>query len=339
MVRIPSESGNEGALVDHLERVFRDLGWEPVREGRNLHAILGSGGPVLLFNSHTDTVPVGEGWTKAPLAAEIEDGRIHGRGTNDAKGCLASMIIGAARAYRNDPPAGRLIVSATFEEETTGKGLPSLLPGIPRPDAAVVGEPTGLDPAISQKGMLLLEIQEEGRSAHVAWGGGINAIEKAARDILALGNVRFDREHPSLGLPSLHVTQITGGTRHNVIPDTCKLVVDIRTTPSYTPDEIIAMIEPVVEGRVHVRSRRFLAVATDPSEKIIRSALAARPEGKPFASPTMSDWVWLSGIPTVKIGPGDSRRSHTPDEYVTVSELEEGASFYERLAREYFEKT
>lgn len=336
LVRIPSESGCETALVDFLEARFRELGWEPVREERNLHTVLGEDGPVLLFNSHTDTVPVGEGWTRPPLEAAIEDGRIHGRGSNDAKGCLAAMIVGAARAFRHDPPKGRLIVSATYEEETSGKGLQTLLPRLPRLDAAVVGEPTGLDPAISQKGLLLLEIFEEGRSAHVAWGGGVNAIEKAARDVLALGKVRFDREHPSLGLPSLHVTQITGGARHNVIPDACKLVVDIRTTPMYTPDEIVAMIEPLVEGRVQVRSRRFLAVATDPEEPIIRAALAARPAGKPFASPTMSDWVWLAGIPTVKVGPGDSHRSHTPDEYVTVSELEEGAAFYESLIRTYF---
>ena len=339
LVRISSPSGQEDAVVARLEDAFRTLGWTPERRGRNLTATLdGGAGPLLLLNSHTDTVPVGEEWTKDPLAARIEDGKIYGRGTNDAKGCLTAMILGAANAFKTNTPKGRLILAATCEEEVLGQGLEKLLPEIPRPDAAVVGEPTGLRPAVAQKGLIVLEITAAGRSAHAAHSGGVNAVEIAARDVLALSKLRFEKSHPALGLPTLNVTQINGGTRHNVVPDRCKLVVDIRTTPDYAPDEIVAFVRSAVEGSVFVRSSRLGSVETDPGHAVVRAALAANPAAKAYGSPTLSDWVFLKGIPTVKAGPGESKRSHTPDEYLEVSELEAGIVFYEKLIRNYFEQ-
>ncbi|MBI3552575.1 MAG: M20/M25/M40 family metallo-hydrolase [Elusimicrobia bacterium] len=336
LVRIPSESGREESVAARVESALRELGLSPVKEGRNVHAFLGESGPLLLLNSHTDTVPVGEDWTKDPWAAEIVDGKIYGRGSNDAKGCLTAMILGAARAFARNPPQGRVCLAATCEEEINGKGLEELIKRLPRPDAAIVGEPTGLAPAVAQKGLLILEITAAGRSAHAAWGGGVNAIEAAARDIAALSALSFDKTHPALGRPTLAVTQISGGTRHNVIPDRCKLVVDIRTTPDYAPEEIVAQVKARARGEVSVRSQRLGSVATDVSHAVVQAALAANPGAKPYGSPTLSDWVFLKGIPTVKAGPGDSRRSHTPDEYVTIAELEAGVAFYERLIRNYF---
>src|SRR6185312_12163793 len=149
-----------------------------------------------------------------PLAANIENGRIYGRGSNDAKGCLTAMILGAAAAFAKNAPKGRVLLAASCEEEVLGQGLEKLLPSLPRPDAAVVGEPTGLQPAVAQKGLIVLEITAAGRSAHAA---RINAIEAAARDVLALSGFAFDKSHAALGRPSLNVTQITGGARHNVI--------------------------------------------------------------------------------------------------------------------------
>ncbi len=339
LVRIPSPSGREDAVVARLEDEFRRLGWTPQRHGRNLTALLDGGpGPLLLLNSHTDTVPVGENWTKDPHAAQVENGRIYGRGANDAKGCLAAMILGAAQAFAKDAPKGRVLVAASCEEEVLGKGLEKLLPLLPRPDAAVVGEPTGLNPAVAQKGLIVLEIDASGRAAHAAHGGGVNAVEGAARDVLALSKLRFDKVHPALGAPTLNVTQISGGSSHNVIPDRCTLVVDIRTTPDYAPDEIVARVREAVEGSVRVRSSRLDSVATDPAHPVVQAALAANPAGKPYGSPTLSDWVFLKGVPTVKAGPGDSRRSHTPDEYLEVAELEAGVRFYEALIRNYFLK-
>lgn len=321
--------------MDVLEETFRDLGWTPVRAGRNLHCFLGEGEKLLLLNSHTDTVPVGEGWTKPPLEAVLEDGKIYGRGANDAKGCVAAMLSGAYAAYKKDAPKGRVCLAFTCEEETSGQGLEVLLKDLPRPDAAVVGEPTGLQPAVAQKGLLLLTVTAKGRSAHAAHGGGVNAVEKAAKDVLALTGLSFEREHAALGRPTVAVTQIRGGERHNVIPDLCTLTLDIRTTPSYAASELVELVRSRVGGEVSVRSERLTAVDTDPSHPIVRACLKANPGSKPYGSPTVSDWVFLKGVPTVKVGPGDSRRSHTPDEYVEVAEVEKGAAFYEALIRSY----
>lgn len=336
LVHIPSESGQEDAIVTRLEQVFSSLGWSAVRNGRNLHAFLGDGGPMLLLNSHTDTVPVGENWTQPALGAAA-DGKIYGRGSNDAKGCLTAMILGAASAFGDRAPRGRVCVAATCEEEINGQGLAKLISELPKPDAAVVGEPTGLQPAVAQKGLIVLEITAKGRSAHVAWGEGVNAIEIAAKDVLALSKLKFERSHSVLGKTTLSVAQIQGGTRHNVVPDRCKIVVDIRTTPSYSPEEVIEQVKKAVKGDVVVRSQRLQAVATDEAHPIVQAALAANPGAKPWGSPGLSDWVFLKGIPTVKVGPGDSRRSHTPDEYLEIKELEAGVAFYERLIRSYFE--
>jgi acetylornithine deacetylase len=339
LVRLASPSGKEEAVVARLEGEFRARGWTPVVSGRNLTTTLDGGeGPLLLLNSHTDTVPIGEGWTRDALAAEIHDGKIYGRGSNDAKGCLTAMIAGASRAFAHDAPKGRVMLAATCEEEVLGQGLEKLLPTLPRPDAAVVGEPTGLQPAVAQKGLVVLEITAAGRSAHAAWGGGVNAVEAAARDVLALSQLRFERSHAALGLPSLHVTQIAGGTRHNVIPDRCLLTVDVRTTPEYSAEEIVSRVRETAKGSVHVRSSRLGSVATDPEHAVVRAALAANPGARAYGSPTLSDWVFLKGIPTVKAGPGDSTRSHTPDEYLEIAELEAGVVFYENLIRNYFRK-
>lgn len=339
LVRIPSPSGQEDAVVARLEDAFRELGFKPERSGRNLTALLDGGdGPLLLLNSHTDTVPVGEEWTKDPLAANVENGRIYGRGANDAKGCLTAMILGAAAAFKTRAPKGRVLLAASCEEEVLGQGLEKLLPTLPRPDAAVVGEPTGLRSAVAQKGLIVLEITAKGRSAHAAHGGGVNAIEMSARDVLALSKFGFDKAHAALGLPTLNVTQISGGSRHNVIPDRCKLVVDIRTTPGYTVDEIVGAVRAAVEGEVHVRSSRLTSVETDPEHMIVKASLAANPGSTAYGSATLSDWVFLKNVPTVKVGPGDTRRSHAPDEYLEVAELEAGVVFYERLIRNYFER-
>ena len=340
VIRIPSESRREEAVVARLGSAMLELGLSPKITGRNLTATLDGGdGPLLLLNSHTDTVPVGQGWTRDPLAANIEDGKIYGRGSNDAKGCLVAMILGARNAFASNAPKGKVLIAASCEEEVLGQGLEVLLPTLPCPDAAVVGEPTGLRTAIAQKGLLLLEITSMGRSAHAAHGGGVNAVEAAARDVLALSTLKIPGMHATLGETSLHVTQISGGDRHNVIPDRCKLVVDIRTVPSVSAEEIIALVKKTVHGEVVVRSNRLGSVETDPSHAIVKAALAANPPGAAYGSPTLSDWVFLKGIPTVKAGPGDSKRSHAPDEYLEVAELEAGVAFYENLIRGYFAGT
>lgn len=336
LVQCHSPSGQEDAAVACLKSNWDALGFSSVQTGRNLHTFMGEGDKTLLLNSHTDTVPVGEGWSVPALEAFEKDGRIYGRGSNDAKGCLSAMTIGAYRAFNTNPPKGRVCLAATCEEETSGKGLEVLIKDLPKFSAAVVGEPTGLAPAVAQKGLLLLNIVSKGRSAHAAWGGGINALTLAAKDILALDDFKFSKKHSVLGYPSLAVTQAKGGERHNVIPDLATLTVDVRTTPVYSPEEIVSLVRDHVKGDVSVRSSRLQSVDTPLDHDIVKAAIKANPNSVPFGSPTLSDWVFLKGIPTVKVGPGDSTRSHTPDEYVYASEILEGASYYERLIREYF---
>ncbi|MBI5202102.1 MAG: M20/M25/M40 family metallo-hydrolase, partial [Elusimicrobia bacterium] len=316
-----------------VEGELSALGLEPVRVGRSVYAVLGKGGKLLMLNSHLDTVPAGEGWS-VPAAGKRVGSRLYGRGANDAKGCVAAMMLGAAKAYAEAPPAGRVVLAFGCEEETSNKGIADLMSALPSPDAAVVGEPTGLAPAVAQKGLLLLEITAKGRSAHAAWGGGVNAVHAAAKDILALSSLSFDRVHPVLGKTTLEVTQVKGGERHNVIPDRCTLVVDIRTTPAYAPEELVAAVKAAVGGEVSVRSQRLQSVDTPQDHPIVSAAVSAG-GGTPFGSPTASDWAFLKGIPAVKAGPGDSRRSHTPDEYLEIAELEAGVAFYEGLIRKF----
>jgi acetylornithine deacetylase len=334
LVAIPSESGHEERVVERLEAVFRALGWQPRRQGRNVYALLGDGqGPLLLLNSHTDTVPVGEDWSRGPFG-ELADGRIYGRGSNDAKGCLVAMILGTAR-HLEKGGRGRVCVAATCEEEVMGEGLGTLLPELPRPDAALVGEPTGLQPAVAQKGRLVLEVTAHGRSAHAAHSGGVNAIMRLVPDLSALSEPGLDRMDPLLGPTTVAVTQIQGGTRQNVIPDRCTCVVDIRLTPAYAPGEIVALLRERVKGEVRVCSDRLGPVQTPTDHELVQAVLRARPGAVPYGSPTLSDWVFLREIPTVKIGPGESLRSHTPDEFITVDELLQGVLFYERFLSEW----
>ncbi len=336
LVKVPSASSREAEVASLLAEVMHGLGFNPIRVGGSLYGTAGNGTRALLLVSHLDTVPVGGSWTKPALEGLVQDDKLYGRGSNDAKGCLAAMVMGVAAVCNENPPDGRVFIAAAREEETTGAGIRELLAALPAFEAAVVGEPTGLRPAVAQKGLMLLTVTSRGRAAHAAWGGGENAVLASAKDALDLSGLTFDRSHPALGLPSLAVTQIRGGTSHNVIPDLCELTLDIRTTPSYDANEILDMIRKRIRGSVSVRSKRYEAVDTDPSHPVVKAALAANPAAEPFGSPTVSDWAFLKGTPAVKVGPGDSRRSHTADEYMTLPEIEAGARFYERLIRFYF---
>ncbi len=347
LVTTPSPSGEEAAVAALFAGWLAARGGRPETDGRNVWALLAPadgdpGAPTLLLLSHLDTVPVGEGWTRPPLAAHTEPGpdgaRIYGRGSNDAKGCLAAMAA-AALALRDEGLPGRVLLVAAAEEETGRPGgFADLLPRLPRFDAAVVGEPTGLVPVSAQKGMLALDAVARGRQAHAARPEeGRNAVHVAARAVVALEGLRLDRPCPELGAPTAQVTVIAGGERRNVIPGSCSFSIDVRTTPAYAPEELVALIGGALgpEVELSVRSDRLRAQATDPADPILRAAAAATGR-EPVGSPTVSDWAHLRGTPAVKLGPGESPRSHTPDEYVTVGELERGVAVYRELARRWF---
>ncbi|MBK8913525.1 MAG: M20/M25/M40 family metallo-hydrolase [Phycisphaerales bacterium] len=351
LVAIRSISREEGPIVDHLSRVLSGQaghappsGLHVQRELNNLWIEIGDQPrPRLLFNSHLDTVPPAEGWSADPWTPRVEGGRITGLGANDAKGCVTALLAAALRIAdglaRGQRLGGTLVVALTAEEEISGRGLSEVLPRLRPLDAAIVGEPTSLTPMIAQRGLLILRCTAIGRSRHPAntpADSPDNAIHTAAADILRLRDFDFGAPHPLLGTCHAHVTMVSGGVARNVVPDRCEFWADIRTTPNQPHDALVERIRAELSSEVHVHSGRLGPVQTARSEPIVQACEAALPDASPAGSPAMSDMVFLPGIPAVKIGPGDTRRSHTPDEWVLESELAAGAGAYERIAREYF---
>lgn len=339
LVRAESPSGAEEPAVALLAGWLAERGLAPRRDGRNVWCEVGpADAPTLLLCSHLDTVPVGEGWTRPPLTAHQEGERIYGRGSNDAKGCVAAMagaLLDLRAEARDDV---RVVLAATVEEETGRPGgLPDLLPRLPVAGAAVVGEPTGLVPVHAQKGLLALEAVASGKAAHAARPEeGLNAVHLAARAIVALEQLRFPRVHPELGPPTVQVTVVRGGERRNVIPATCELSLDVRTTPDYTPEELTGLLRDALPPGVEltVRSLRLRARSTPRQDPIIRAAVEVTGSAS-TGSPTVSDWALLGEVAAVKLGPGESPRSHTADEYVTEGELRRGVAVYAGLARRW----
>jgi acetylornithine deacetylase len=270
------------------------------------------------------------------------EGKLYGLGSNDAKGCVAAMLL-TARGLLENPQLlegrGEVLFAFTAEEETGGAGLGTVLPGLGALDAAVVGEPTGLKPCTAQRGLLLLRCVAQGRSAHVAHAltaGALNAIHMAAQDISTLAELRFP-PHPLLGEARAQVTQIQGGLARNQVPDRCEFFVDIRTTPGMDHAAVATHLSGVLRSEVTVHSARYLPKATASNEPIVRAAVLAG-DATPVGSCTASDWAFLGNVPAVKVGPGDTLRSHKPDEYLALVELEAGVAFYQQLIRGYFEE-
>ena len=338
LVAIPSVTGEEHAVAAHLADWLRGHGFDPRVDDRNQEVrVQGRApGPTLLFSTHVDTVPVGPGWTREPFAPTEEAGRLYGRGANDAKASVAAMAA-AMVALRADPPAtGTVVFAPTCEEERGRLGLERFLPSLGPLDAALVGEPTGLHPAVAQNGLLLLDLTARGRQGHAARPRqAVNAIEIAARDIAALSALTWLPEDPDIGPMTLAVTQIAAGTAHNVIPGACTLVVDIRTIPQIPPAEVVARVRATVASEVVVRSDRLAPVRTPEGARILGAVQSVLPAARPFGSPTLSDWAHLRGIPAVKIGPGLSEVSHTADEWVEVAEVRRAAAAYEAIARAF----
>ena len=336
LVATPSVSKQEGPLSMQLANALRCDGFTVHQQGNNLWFEVGQGGPRLLVNSHLDTVPPCEGWDTDPYVPEWREDRLYGLGANDAKGCVAAMIC-AALDLAKTPGAlpGTAVFAFTAEEEIGGNGIATILEDLGPLAAAIVGEPTGLKPCTAQRGMLILRCVAKGASAHVAHAAlGDNAIHKAARDIEKLAAKRFEG-HPLLGVTSPQVTSIHGGLSRNQVPDEAVFFVDLRTTPNLDHAAVARELAAELESEVHVHSGRYLPKATAPEHPIARAALQAGGAGF-VGSSTTSDWAFLGALPAVKVGPGDTHRSHRPDEYLTRAELEAGCAFYARMIRAYF---
>lgn len=342
LVAIPSPSGEEEAIARFVAGTARGWGLDVVADDAGVRVTVDSGrpGPALALASHLDTVPAGAGWTRDPWTPVVEGGRLFGRGAGDAKASVAAMLLAARDvAAGGGPPAGRLVVLLGLSEETKDTTMARLAGRAGPLDAAVVGEPTGLDLAVAQRGLLRLDLRARGEQRHagrVERGAGfVNAISLLARDLVALEGIGAGRAHPLLGETTVTPTMVEAGTAKNVTPAAATAVLDVRTTPAWSHDEILAEVRATVAAEVEVVSERLVPCETPPGSALLAAARRVRPTATPFGSPTCSDWVFLRHLDAVKCGPGTSRLSHAPDESVDVGEVVAARGFYAGLAGAY----
>ena len=342
-----SVSGEEGGLLAELADFLAARGARVEAVGGSLVAWAGAppgSAPLVVFDSHVDTVPPAPGWTVDPFAAlrveSAEGTRVVGLGSNDAKAAVAAMVAALLAAPALDLPFA-LALALVRGEETRGEGTAEVVAELARralaPAAAVGGEPTGLDVAIAQKGLTVLELVTRGEAAHAAHAralGAPNAIAALARDLVALAGVDLGAEDPRLGRATLEPTLVSGGSARNVVAAEARAVLDLRTVPAEAPEALVGRLAAAVGGELRVVSDRFRPLATDPGAPLVGAALRARPAARCYGSATLSDLVFFGGVPAIKVGPGQSERSHRADEFVLESELAEGAAFYRRLLEE-----
>ena len=339
LVGTPSVSGGEGAIADLCQELITARGFQVHRQDHNIWFSFGRpGGARLLLNSHLDTVPPCAGWDGDPFTPVWNGTRLQGLGANDAKASVAAILL-AAFELSQRPLTGEVVVALTAEEETGGNGVATVLGELGHFDGAAVGEPTGLRVCAAQRGLLVLKCTARGQSGHVANAqmlGAENAIHKAARDISRIAAMEFP-PHQLLGSQKAQVTQIQGGLWRNQVPDACEFFIDLRTGPDQDHEALAQDFQGRLESQVAIHSKRYLPKATNASEPIVRAALQAAGKAGPVGSGTTSDWAFLGNIPTVKVGPGDTFRSHRPNEHITLAELEAGAAFYARLTEDFFQ--
>lgn len=332
LIAIPSVSREENAAADRVEQFMQAHGFNPSRLGNNVWCIAPGYNPdmpTLLLNSHIDTVKPVAGWTRDPFMPTEEEGRLYGLGSNDAGASLVSLLA-AFRFMSERPRNYNLIMLASAEEEVSGKnGIESALKQLPEVDVAIVGEPTGMNPAIAEKGLMVLDGEVKGRSGHAARNEGINAIYRAIPMIETLRTLRFPVESPTLGPVKISVTQIEAGTQHNVVPDICRFVVDVRTTDAYSNLETLEMIrESAPDAVLTPHSTRLNSSRIDPAHPLVNRLVTMG--AVPFGSPTLSDQA-LMPWQSLKLGPGDSARSHTADEYIALDEIRHAIAVYTTL--------
>jgi acetylornithine deacetylase len=285
--------------------------------------------PTILLNSHHDTVKPNASWKKDPFTPVVVDGKLYGLGSNDAGGPLVSLIAAFVHFYDDEKLKYNLILAASAEEEISGKnGVELIIPDLGEINFAIVGEPTKLEMAIAEKGLMVLDCVARGKSGHAAREEGENAIYKAIPDITWFQNYRFDKTSDRLGEIKMSVTVIEAGSQHNVVPDTCRFVVDVRSTDAFTNEEILDIVKENVTCEIAPRSTRLQPSGLPDGHILLSCANALNIET--FGSPTLSDQA-LMPFPSVKIGPGDSARSHTADEFIGIQEIRDGIELYIRL--------
>lgn len=327
LVSIPSVSREEGEAADFLQAHMTSCGLEVHRIGNNLwvESEPESSKPCILLNAHIDTVKPAASYTIDPFKPVLSDGKLYGLGTNDCGASLVSLLEAYCR-LTSKPQPYRLIFSATAEEEVSGRGgIEMILPLIGHVDLGIIGEPTGMQPAVAEKGLMVLDCTSHGISGHAAREEGVNAIYKAMQDIEWFRTYQFEKVSDFVGPVKMSVTMINAGTQHNVVPDICKFVVDVRNNGLYTNDELLMEIRSHISCEAEPRSTRLNGSTIALDHPVVTRAIEMDLE--PFGSPTISNQT-LCPFTTLKIGPGLSSRSHTADEYIVPSEITEGLEIY-----------
>ncbi len=328
LIQTPSISGQEDAVCTMLQEWMTAEGCTPHRIGNNLWAECGQGETILL-NAHIDTVKPAASYTRDPFGGECDGTTVYGLGANDDGGSVIAMLAFFMELLHTPLPGKRVVLALTAEEENSGRnGIELVLPEIGTIDYAIVGEPTSLKMAVAERGLMVLDAVAHGKAGHAAREEGVNALYIALDDIQTLRNYAFDKESPYLGKVKMTTTMIQAGTQHNVVPDTCKFVVDIRSNGLYTNQEIVSILQPLVQSTLTPRSTRLNASSTPLEAKVVQRAKELGI--KLYGSPTMSNMALLN-CPKVKFGPGNSARSHTADEFIRLCEIEQAIEMYTKL--------
>lgn len=331
LIATPSVSRDETAAADVLEEYLREKYLSPHRHGNNLWCMsddFDDSKPTILLNAHIDTVKPVAGWMHDPFTPTIEGDKLYGLGSNDCGGGLMALLQ-TFILLRNRCNAYNLIYLASCEEEVSGKnGIESVLPLLPPIAFAIVGEPTGMQPAIAEKGLMVIDATAHGKAGHAARNEGDNAIYHAMKDIQWLSQWTFPKQSEQLGAVKNTVTIVNAGTQHNVIPDQCTFTIDVRSNECYTNEEIFSFFQQHLTSELKARSFRLSSSSIDPSHPFVQLCIS---KGLiPFGSPTLSDQA-LMRFPSLKLGPGQSSRSHTADEYIRISEIDNALSLYVEL--------
>ncbi len=331
LIAIQSYSGEEDKTADLIFSYLTENGFDAQRKLNNVWAFAGKkdeNKPTLLLNSHHDTVRASSKWTYDPFVPTLEGDKLIGLGSNDAGGPLVSLLHVFLELAKKEQPYN-LVFLASAEEETSGKrGVPIVLEELGNIDVAVVGEPTMMDMAIAERGLIVLDCIAHGQSGHAARGEGINAIYRAIEDINWFQTYQFDRKSDILGGVNMTVTQIEAGSQHNVVPDECRFVVDVRPNEHYSNTELLELIAQHVKSEINPRSLNLNASGIDKNHAIVQKGIEMGI--KTYGSQTMSDQVHMP-FPCIKMGPGDTHRSHTADEYIYLHEIENGIKIYLEL--------
>ena len=329
LIRIPRTSRNEAEASRFLKSFMEQECKLPTQaDGCNLWTLAPGYNPslpTLLLNAHIDTVKPVDAWTRHPFSPQIEDGRLYGLGSNDDGASLVSLLQ-VFRLLSQQQRPYNLIFLASAEEEVSGaNGIEHVLPLLPHIDVALVGEPTGMQPAVAEKGLMVLDVTAHGKAGHAARNEGDNAIYRAIQDIQWFQTYRWEKESPLLGPVKMTVTIINAGTQHNVIPDKCTFTVDVRSNEMYSNEELFRHILQHIQSEAQARSFRLNSSRIELSHPLVQRIISLG--GQPFGSPTLSDQA-LMPFPSLKMGPGQSSRSHTADEFIQIQEIQQAIAFY-----------